>query len=46
MSLFYKALDKLPPQKREICLMKVRDELTNPEIAERMQLSVLSLIHI
>ena len=30
MSLFYKALDKL----------KVRDELTNPEIAERMQLSV------
>ena len=40
MSLFYKALDKLPPQKREICLMKVRDELTNPEIAERMQLSV------
>ena len=22
MSLFYKALDKLPPQKREICLMK------------------------
>lgn len=40
MSLFYKALDKLPPQKRDICLMKVRDELTNREIAEKMKLSV------
>lgn len=40
MSLFYEALDKLPPQKREICLMKVREELTNQEIADRMQLSV------
>ena len=40
MSLFYEALDRLPPQKREICLMKVRDELTNQEIAERMHLSV------
>lgn len=40
MSLFYKALDRLPPQKREICMMKVRDELTNQEIAERMHLSV------
>ncbi|WP_302285565.1 RNA polymerase sigma-70 factor [Bacteroides clarus] len=40
MSLFYQALDKLPSQKREICIMKVRDELTNQEIAERMHLSV------
>lgn len=40
MSLFYQALDKLPSQKREICMMKVRDELTNQEIAERMHLSV------
>lgn len=40
MSLFYKAMDMLPLQKREICLMKVRDELSNQEIAERMQLSV------
>lgn len=40
MSLFYEALDKLPPQKREICLMKVREELTNQEIADRLQLSV------
>lgn len=40
MSLFYKALDMLPSQKREVCLMKVRDELTNQEIAERMKLSI------
>lgn len=40
MSLFYQALDKLPPQKREICLLKVREELTNQEIADRLQLSV------
>lgn len=40
MSLFYKALDMLPLQKREVCLLKVRDELTNQEIAERMKLSI------
>lgn len=40
MSLFYKALDKLPPQKRDICLMKVRDELTNQEIADKLKLSI------
>ena len=28
------------PQKRSICLMKVKEELTNQEIAERMNLSV------
>lgn len=40
MDIFYKALDKLPEQKREICLLKVREELSNKEIAERMNLSV------
>ena len=40
MSNFYKAVDMLPVPKREICLMKVREELTNQEIAERMKLSV------
>lgn len=40
MSLFYKAVDQLPVQKREICLMKVREELSNQEIAERLKLSV------
>lgn len=40
MSSFYKAVDMLPVQKRDICLMKVQEELTNQEIAERMNLSV------
>ena len=40
MSSFYKAVDMLPAQKREICLMKVQEELTNQEIAERMNLSI------
>ena len=40
MSSFYKAVDMLPAQKREICLMKVKEELTNQEIAERMNLSI------
>ena len=40
MSSFYKAVDMLPSQKRDICLMKVEEELTNQEIAERMNLSV------
>ena len=29
MSSFYKAVDMLPAQKRDICLMKVQEELTN-----------------
>lgn len=40
MSLFYKAVDMLPAQKREICLMKVRDELSNQEIADHLKLSI------
>lgn len=40
MSSFYKAVDMLPAQKRDICLMKVQEELTNQEIAERMNLSI------
>lgn len=40
MSLFYKALEKLPPQKRDICLMKVQEELSNQEIADQLQLSI------
>lgn len=40
MSIFYKAVDMLPPQKREICLMKVREELSNQEIADRLKLSI------
>ena len=31
---------KRQPQKREICLMKVREELSNQEIADRLKLSI------
>lgn len=37
---FYAAIDELPPNKKEICLLKIRDELSNQEIADRMQLSI------
>lgn len=40
MSSFYKAVDMLPAQKRDICLMKVEEDLTNQEIAQRMNLSI------
>ena len=39
-SLFYKAINLLPSQKRDICLMKVRDELSNKDIASKLGLSV------
>lgn len=40
LSLFYEAIDLLPAQKRDICLMKVRDELSNKDIAGKLGLSV------
>ena len=40
MSLFYRALSKLPPQKKEICLMKLRGDMSNQEIADRLHVSV------
>lgn len=40
MTILYKAVDMLPPQKREICLMKINEELSNQEIADRLKLSI------
>ncbi|MCP9612233.1 RNA polymerase sigma-70 factor [Coprobacter tertius] len=40
MCLFYKAINLLPSQKRDICLMKVSDELSNKDIADKLGLSV------
>ncbi|MGL5785916.1 MAG: RNA polymerase sigma-70 factor [Bacteroidales bacterium] len=37
---FYAAIEDLPTNKREICLMKIKEELSNQEIADKMQLSV------
>ena len=40
MSLFYQALAKLPEQKKRICVMKIREEMANKEIAERLNVSI------
>ena len=40
MSLFYQALAKLPEQKKRICVMKIREEMSNQEIAERLNVSI------
>lgn len=40
LSLFYKAVQSLPAQKCDICLMKVRWELSNKEISVKLGLSI------
>lgn len=40
MSLFYQALAKLPEQKKRICVMTIREEMSNKEIAERLNVSI------
>ena len=40
MSLFYQALAKLPEQQKRICVMKIREEMSNKEIAERLNVSI------
>ncbi|MDR2449629.1 MAG: RNA polymerase sigma-70 factor [Prevotellaceae bacterium] len=39
-AMFYQAIKLLPAQKREICLLKMEDKLSNQEIADKMQLSI------
>lgn len=36
----YRAVDGLPEQKKVVCLYKLRDSLSNQEIAEKMQISI------
>jgi RNA polymerase sigma-70 factor (ECF subfamily) len=40
MTMFYRAIALLPVQKKEICLLKMENKLSNQEIADKMQLSV------
>ena len=35
----YRAIDGLPEQKKAVCLYKLKDSLSNQEIAEKMQIS-------
>jgi|WetSurMetagenome_2_1015567.scaffolds.fasta_scaffold35672_2 RNA polymerase sigma-70 factor (family 1) len=36
----YKAIEKLPEQKKEVCLLKLNQNLNNQEIAERLGISI------
>ena len=36
----YRAIDGLPEQKKAVCLYKLKDSLSNQEIAEKMQISI------
>ena len=38
--LLHQGIDRLPPQKREICRLKLQENLSNPEIARRMNISI------
>lgn len=40
LKLFYDAINKLPEQKKAICLMKLSGKLSNQDIADKMNLSI------
>ncbi|GHT11555.1 hypothetical protein AGMMS4956_04760 [Bacteroidia bacterium] len=40
MDIFYKAVALLPTQKKEVCLLKMEEKLSNQDIAHTMQISV------
>ena len=42
-SHLYKLIDKLTPQKREVCLLKIEKGMTNQEIANVMKISVITV---
>lgn len=37
---FYNLINQLPPQKREVCLLKIEEGMTNQEIADHMDISI------
>lgn len=39
-SHLYKLIEQLPPQKREVCLLKIQQGLSNQEVADAMKISV------
>jgi len=36
----YRLVDRLPPQKREVCLLKIQQGMSNQEVADKMNISV------
>jgi len=39
-SHLYKLVEQLPPQKREVCLLKIQKGMSNQEVADKMKISV------
>lgn len=40
IDILHKGIDSLPPQKREVCLLKLEDNITNQKIADKMGISI------
>ncbi|MFA5555240.1 MAG: sigma-70 family RNA polymerase sigma factor, partial [Phycisphaerae bacterium] len=40
IDILQKGIDNLPPQKKEVCLLKLEDNITNQKIADRMGISI------
>jgi RNA polymerase sigma-70 factor (ECF subfamily) len=40
MEHFYQSIDQLPEQKKQVCLLKLQGDLSNQDIADRMNISV------
>lgn len=41
--MLYRAIAELPKQKKDICLLKLRNDLTNQQIAEQLGISISSV---
>ena len=40
INILHKAIESLPPKKKEVCLLKLEDNITNQKIADRMGISI------
>ena len=40
IDVLLKGIESLPPQKKEVCLLKLEDEITNQKIADKMGISI------
>ena len=40
VDLLHKGINNLPPQKKEVCLMKLEEQVSNQEIADKMGISI------
>ncbi len=40
IDVLLKGIESLPPQKKEVCLLKLEDDITNQKIADKMGISI------